>query len=73
LGLFWLCTLDFGPKLALIGFELGLFFRKIIVFGRIMKKIGFVLHKKVYREYSIIERVPKVAKMPKVSYIRRIG
>jgi len=66
LGLFWLCTLDFGPKLALIGFELGLnwlcFFAppagKILVFtcqkrayvNLVISKIGFVLHKKVQAE-----------------------
>jgi hypothetical protein len=33
--------------LAFIGFELGLFFGFIIVFGRKMGKIGFVLQKKV--------------------------
>ncbi|MBN1805003.1 MAG: hypothetical protein JW837_07120 [Sedimentisphaerales bacterium] len=60
MALFGFATLIFGPKLAprqkskvstnrgqvLFGFELGLFFREIITFGRIIGKIGFVLHKK---------------------------
>jgi len=32
--------------LALIGFELALFFGEIAFLGRKMHKIGFVLHKK---------------------------
>jgi hypothetical protein len=47
LALFGFATLDIGPKLALIGFELGLFFSEIIDFKRKMRKIGFVLQKKV--------------------------
>jgi len=34
--------------LGLIGFELGLFFFQIAVFGAKSGEIGFVLHKKVF-------------------------
>jgi len=46
LGLFGFATLVFGLKLALIGFELGLFCEEIVIFTQKMGKIGFVLHKK---------------------------
>jgi hypothetical protein len=36
-----------GLKLALIGFELGLFFGEILVFDAESVKIGFVLHKRL--------------------------
>jgi len=45
LGLFWV---RFGFELGLIGFELGLFLGKILVFGAKSGEIGFVLHKKVF-------------------------
>jgi len=77
LGLFGFATLDIGPKLALIGFELGLFFGEIVVFKRKMGKIGFVLHKKydlsnilywcrVYqtRFSCLVTRVPCLIKPP---------
>jgi hypothetical protein len=52
LGLNWVCfgfvPLIFGPKLALIGFELALnwvcFLVKSLFSGEKLGKIGFVLH-----------------------------
>ena len=62
LALNWVCfgfaTLDIDPKLALIGFELGLFFGIIFVFSRKMRKIGFVLHKKLKISYEFFRRFP---------------
>ena len=43
--------------MALIGFELGLFFGEIGVFGRKMHKIGFVLHKLLINSYVRIRRI----------------
>ena len=46
----------FGFELALIGFELALIFFQIAVFEAKSRKIGFVLHKKVFlcARYSIL-------------------
>ncbi|MHC4586189.1 MAG: hypothetical protein ACYS3N_16790, partial [Planctomycetota bacterium] len=89
MGLNWLCfgfdTLDIGPKLALIGFELGLFWLCFLTHQSVkiyvshcyesgyvhffISKIGFVLHNLCIWKYVIIERVPKVPEMPKVTKV----
>jgi hypothetical protein len=77
LGSFWLCPLDIGPKLASFGFELGSnwvrFLVKSAFSGKKRIKLASFCKIECIWKYVIIERVPKVTKVPKVNYIRRDG
>jgi len=59
-----------GGQAEIFGFELGLFFVIIVVFGVETGKIGFVLHKKVFlRAYSL----PPSPRLRGTGKLRRTG